>query len=360
MTKENTPKPPAGMSEASAKFEHGAKAAVSDPLLGIIRKYQEADAASDRAYEALDKAEGAARRGGIKLPRWGLVEFKEEGTQWTLGRDEIERAATSAGHHGLHLTTEQRDTYLAQLDELRRKGLDRYKELGLDTLYLENEHWREAFRESLERVWKTPAVSVEGFAAKVLVFCDHSNEDNVPPAGLARSVKADAERFARKGQWKKAISVLTTAAAASSESDPVAQIGRDLAQIWRQVWRNDDDQKSSEAHSPERNRQIRLEFGLADRREALEAMAVEIQASSLEGAMVQIMLAHAEADLMAANTDESTEAQMRTVSKLLYSALAAIEQVADVPREELGGKAYLTRDLDPHALVAGGGAEGTT
>ena len=47
------------------------------------------------------------------------------------------------------------------------------------------------------------------------------------------------------------------------------------------------------------------------------------------------------------------------VSKLLYSALAAIEQVAGVPREEVAGKAYMRRNLDPHALVAGGEAEGT-
>ena len=82
-------------------------------------------------------------------------------------------------------------------------------------------------------------------------------------------------------------------------------------------------------------------------------MAAEVQASSLEGAMVQIMLAHAEADVMAASTEESNEAQMRTISKLLYSTLAALERATGVPREKLGGKAYLTRDLDPRALVAG-------
>ena len=141
--------------------------------------------------------------------------------------------------------------------------------------------------------------------------------------------------------------------------DPVAQIGRDLATIWRQVWRNDDERVSAEAHSPESTRLERLEFHLADRREALEAMAAEIQAGSLEGAMVQIMLAHAEADMMAASTEESSEAQMRTISKLLHSALVAIEQAAGVPREELGGEAYLRRDLDPHALVAGDETEGT-
>ena len=151
----------------------------------------------------------------------------------------------------------------------------------------------------------------------------------------------------------------TTPAAASSEGDPVAQIGRDLATTWRQVWRNDDEQPSAEAPLSQHSRLERLEFHLADRREALEAMAAEIQASSLEGALVQIMLAHAAADIIAASSGENTEANMRTVSKLLHSALAALEQATGVPREELGGEAYLRRDLDPHALVAGGEAEGT-
>ncbi len=96
---------------------------------------------------------------------------------------------------------------------------------------------------------------------------------------------------------------------------------------------------------------MRMEYGLADRRYALETMAAEIQAGSLEGAMIQIMLAHAEADLMAASTEESNEAQMRTISRLLYSALTVLERAAGVSREELG-QAYMCRDLDPHALVA--------
>ncbi len=43
---------------------------------------------------------------------------------------------------------------------------------------------------------------------------------------------------------------------------------------------------------------------------------------------------------------------MRVISRLLYSVLAVIERVAGVPREELGGEAYMRRDVDPHALVA--------
>jgi uncharacterized protein (DUF1778 family) len=143
----------------------------------------------------------------------------------------------------------------------------------------------------------------------------------------------------------------TTAAKTASASDPVAQIGRDLAANWHQTWRNDEEGTVAEAHSPEATRQDRLEMYLSDQRYALEAMAAQIQAGSLEGAMVQIMLAHAEADVMAASTEESSEASMRTISKLLYSALAAIEQATGVPREEVAGEAYLTRELDPHALV---------
>ncbi len=146
----------------------------------------------------------------------------------------------------------------------------------------------------------------------------------------------------------------TKGAMAASASDPVAQIGRDLAATWRQVWRNDEEERPpADAPAMQKSRFMRVEYRLSDRWGALEAMAAEIPANSLEGAMVQIMLAHAAADLMEADRDDNTAAvQMRTIGKLLYSALVVIEQVAGVPREELGGEAYMHRKLDPHALVA--------
>ena len=145
----------------------------------------------------------------------------------------------------------------------------------------------------------------------------------------------------------------TTAAAAPSAIDPVTQTGRDLAATWRQVWRNDEERLPANAPVAQRSRYERVEFRLSDRWGTLEAMAAEIPASTLEGAMVQIMLAHAAADLMEADSsDETAAVQMRTISKLLYGALAVIEQVADVPREEVAGEAYMRRDRDPHALVA--------
>ncbi len=195
MTDERKPPAKPGMEEVSPKFVGEAEAAASDPLLGIIREYHEADTASDRSYEALDEAEGDARKRGIDPPRWGLVEFKAKGSRWTLGRGEIEQAATAEGHFGLHLTAEQRDTYLAQLDEMKRTGIERYKEIGLYTLYLENERQQAECLESLGRVGETPAASVEGFAAKVLVLCEYCNDQGGWVETLARSAKTDAERL---------------------------------------------------------------------------------------------------------------------------------------------------------------------
>ncbi len=144
----------------------------------------------------------------------------------------------------------------------------------------------------------------------------------------------------------------TTAAVAPGASDPVARIGRDLAAVWRKVEWNDENRPPADAPAEQRNRFEHLDSYLSDRWAALETMAAEIQAGSLEGAMIQIMLAHAEADLMAASTEESNDGQMRTISKLLHSVLAAIEQAAGVRREELGGEHYMCHELDPHALVA--------
>ena len=148
--------------------------------------------------------------------------------------------------------------------------------------------------EAWTRARDIPVTTQAGLFTKLqaaIRFTDNLGEDELYEAEWD-AIKSDVRRITGEGTATRRPTV-TTPAAASSASDPVAQIGRDLAQIWRQVWRNDDDQKSSEAHSSERNRQVRLDFSLADRREALETMAAEIQAGSLEGAMVQIMLAHA-------------------------------------------------------------------
>ena len=74
-------------------------------------------------------------------------------------------------------------------------GLNRYKELGLLAVYLENERQQAECLESLGGVGETPAASVEGFAAKVLVLCEYCNDQGGWIEILARSAKADAERL---------------------------------------------------------------------------------------------------------------------------------------------------------------------
>lgn len=129
--------------------------------------------------------------------------------------------------------------------------------------------------------------------------------------------------------------------------DRVAQIGRDIAQVWKQIWKHD--------YGPTRSDRDwwRQEFILSDRLGALEAMAAEIRASTLEDAMVQIMLAHAAADCMPGDEERSATTTMRTVSRLLYNALATLEELSGTKREDLGGEAYMRRDLDPHEIVLG-------
>ena len=69
MTDKRKPPETPGMAEVSAEFVHEAEAAVEavafDPLLETVRKYREADTASDRAFDALDEAEGAAMERGV-------------------------------------------------------------------------------------------------------------------------------------------------------------------------------------------------------------------------------------------------------------------------------------------------------
>ena len=126
--------------------------------------------------------------------------------------------------------------------------------------------------------------------------------------------------------------------------DPVAQIGRDIARVWQQI-REFDDGPSLPEHE-----YWRQEYGFGDRLDALEAMAVELPAQSLAGAMVAIILAHNEAEYLPELDGGPAAAKFRTVSKLLYSALAVLEEATGSQREELAGDAYMRRDLDPHAI----------
>jgi len=169
-----------------------ANAVQVDPLPDIIRALKEADTASSEAYHAQEDAE--QRVGHKNVPHWGVAEVETSQGLRYLGRGEIEQAAMSNGPYAAHITAEQRDEYLTALDERERWGRERYRELGLEPYLKESERLNERYRALLRQICETPAKSVEGFAAKVALYCDY--EDAAPGPEIRLSVAADAEHLA--------------------------------------------------------------------------------------------------------------------------------------------------------------------
>ena len=169
-----------------------ANAAQADPLLDIICALKKATTASFEADTALEDAE--IRVGRDDVPHWGVAEVETSQGLRYLGRGEIEQAAMSNGPYAAHITTEQRDKYLTALDEQERRGRERYKERGLEPYLKESERLNERYWALLRQICETPTKSVEGFAAKVALYCDY--EEAAPGPEIRLSVAADAERLA--------------------------------------------------------------------------------------------------------------------------------------------------------------------
>ena len=163
-----------------------------DPALSAIAEWHEAYAAFDAAWDALE----AARERVRNMPRWALISGKTEaGGQFCWGRDEIEAAAEDDDRSPYRLTPAERDRYLAELDEKEREGRQRCKELGVDKFVDAEAKARDHMWESLERVELSPATTVAGLLAKVLVLCERSYDNGDPQNDLIRSVRADVERL---------------------------------------------------------------------------------------------------------------------------------------------------------------------
>ncbi len=169
-----------------------ANAVQVDPLLDIIRALKEADTASSEAHQAQEEAE--QRVGHKNVPHWGIVEVETNQGPRFLGRGEIEEVAMPNGPYAARITAEQRDKYLAALDERERWGRERYRELELEPYLKESERLNERYWALLRQICETPAKSVEGFVAKVALYCDY--EEAAPGPELRLSVAADAEHLA--------------------------------------------------------------------------------------------------------------------------------------------------------------------
>lgn len=110
----------------------------------------------------------------------------------------------------------------------------------------------------------------------------------------------------------------------------------------------------AEAHALENQLQL-----IRDSQDAVERMVIEASVQSLEGAMVQVMVAGSIAGMSAASDyveEGGHKANMEQIAKALCSVLAAIENACGADRDDFGGEYYMPHDLDPHAVAASAAA----
>ena len=146
--------------------------------------------------------------------------------------------------------------------------------------------------------------------------------------------------------------------AAPKSVDPVAVIGREIAQLKRAREANDD------AALADPRRACRFEADnneIDDRVDALEECISTRRATSLEGVMMQLMVAGSALDIFRAEFDAACRngecnpflagRVERQITRFLYSALSVVEQAAGVSREEFAGDCYMPRSCDPLSVI---------
>lgn len=138
-----------------------------------------------------------------------------------------------------------------------------------------------------------------------------------------------------------------------STSDPVAEIGRRIVAIRAAI---DSNEKAS--HDAGFTEQQRLEdeyLALSDTCAALEVRASHLQASSLVGAMLQLILVRDTVDEVLGflvGEDRSAASEFRRrVDRLSYSILDVLAASSGVDPAEVGGDWYMAPRFNPHLWV---------
>ncbi len=147
-----------------------------------------------------------------------------------------------------------------------------------------------------------------------------------------------------------------TARAPREAPDHVAEWGRTLVQAWNALNANDRQQFKCDREGPERRRLQREERALSARKEAIQGMVAFTQATSLEGALVQVALAHGLADSVGACGDaecDTCKSDLKHISAALHSAANIIERVGGIDRREFGVETYMSSKIELPASPAG-------
>lgn len=224
----------------------------------------------------------------------------------------------------------------AKLDEADQAGRVAAEASDEEAEKAANERWREALRQ----IAALPACTVDGVAVKarrLIEVIEHGPTEF--DEQVARTALADLERLSGK-----------QAVIPPQASDAVAAWGRALARNWEALIAADEKMVGhKDKPSPEHWRLERAFELLGERKEAFHGMIALSQATSLEGVLVQVILAHGMADAVGACGDaqcDQCKDDLKRISAALHSAINVIEKAAACDRAEFHGEAYLGPRVD--------------
>lgn len=136
-------------------------------------------------------------------------------------------------------------------------------------------------------------------------------------------------------------------------ADSVVEAGHRLAAIIGAKDINED--LHSDAGAQERGRLETEARVLLDAQAAAEAEICQSRATSLEGAMAQIVMAHeaaaAIADLAERHHEDYAAKSMRRISRCLYSVLDVVAKAAGVDPVAIAGNYYMPDSHNPFDVV---------
>ncbi len=195
------------------------------------------------------------------------------------------------------------------------------------------------FNEALEGIATLPAHTADGVAVKVRHLLE----------GIRDGITDFDEKIAITALVALARLGGKQAVAPPQAPDAVAQSGRDLVQAWAALDANDDQRRKCDDDGPERRHVEREEQVLSARKEAIQGMVAFTQATSLEGALCQVALAHGLADSIGACGDaecHTCKSDLKHISAALHSAANIIERVGGIDRREFGVETYMSSKIE--------------
>ncbi len=186
----------AAIAAPSAVKANSVQAALAgDPVIALSQQLR---TASEAWHDAIDAYEEAYHRVGYDWAYYdrGIVEVETSNGCYGWGDWQIQEAAEEG-----RITPERRDAALAELKQRECEGQEVRRELGIESLYQQREHWEARFEELRERLLETPAATPGGMLAKLRGYY-HDDEIAAIDDGLeelpgeyATSVYRDLERL---------------------------------------------------------------------------------------------------------------------------------------------------------------------